>query len=1273
MKAHKLFLGFLLWLIPFTLSAQRTISGRITDAETGGPVPGANVFFAGTTVGATSDTTGYYRLIIPGEGSYRLAISHVAYEPIFMDIDPGKASEILNVTMEMATMEEVTVSAKVRFRKYDIDLFWRTILGQKPSKTIQPLNPEAVYYYFDSSTGILKVTCRVPLQIVNYETGYHIYYFLNYFTHDYIKNITVWDGEYMFSELEPKSLTQKNVWDKNRKYVYSVSITKFIKSLYHNTLLEDGFLLVWEHKQEFRVIEIFNDPRLGIYSTTALFKNVEGTSHDKIDSDLFLSIDSITGEKKFYVPPEMKVMLINFGMPVPKSGWATNKWNKTGLFRTFVTTSDSVRIFSDGSYQNRIGFASIFESNPIWGLNLVLPREYYPDGHTGDSRYFTKDGEDEQPMKIMSENPLTDTLFRVVESFGGQLSGFPQEKIHLQTDKPYYLSGERIWFRAHVVDAATHIPSFESGSVYVELFDARDSVVCRVKSGLANDFFSGYIPIPENIPEGDYIIRAYTSGMRDLDEDYFFMKSIRIGDPMSRIVHAQSEFEFLPDKNIGAEIRFSRLFPSASITPESLKISINDGKSANVRCVDGVSGLSFNLPSSERQRVMLLDAMYEKNPFRQYIKIPLPDDDFDVSLFPEGGSALYGCEGRIAFKAMQRDGTDIDVEGTVYDSHGNELTQFKTDVRGMGQFRMRYEHGETYYAIVTNSKGQSKRFELPAARENGYALSASWFRDRLIVNVHQPESQKTGDTLCLIVHTRGVVQDARIWENTGEPVIYQKDFFPSGVTHLLLLTKEMIPVSERLVFANYDDQAKVEGKSDRETYSPRSPVEYTIHITDETDEPLIGNFSVSVTDDHEVKADTTTSILTSLLLSSDLRGAIPEPAYYFRKNNQSSFALDLLMLTQGWRRYDVERIVKNDLMYPDTLLEKKHAISGAVRNRSSLRQRPAEDAIVTILSTHGNFSKTTFTDRNGRFYLPDVDLPDSTAFLIAATPQQSNQILELTLDKPSYPDRTIPVVASVTPDREVFAQYADKAEQQYVDEYGTRIIQIEEVTITAQAPGKKGKDYSFFYKSQDAQFVLTEEEIARMPPANIRSLLNRIPGIFIGTSVTDENNPHGSIPKVTYGNNSVLFVIDNHVEDNEDFNIFDQLAPADIAQVDLLSGSAAGVFTFRSTTMSHYVISITTKRGKLTPRETPYIKHFIPLGIQKPTEFYAPKYDTPAQNTKPDLRTTIHWQPNITTDERGNVSFSFYTADAPSTYTVTIEGITEDGRIVYKRDKIVVK
>jgi hypothetical protein len=100
-------------------------------------------------------------------------------------------------------------------------------------------------------------------------------------------------------------------------------------------------------------------------------------------------------------------------------------------------------------------------------------------------------------------------------------------------------------------------------------------------------------------------------------------------------------------------------------------------------------------------------------------------------------------------------------------------------------------------------------------------------------------------------------------------------------------------------------------------------------------------------------------------------------------------------------------------------------------------------------------------------------------------------------------------------------------------------------------------------------------------------------------------------------------------------------------------------------------LSITTKTIKGILKETPYIKYFMPLGIQKPAEFYAPKYYTPVLNTKPDLRTTIHWEPNITAKEEGKVSFNFYTASA-TTYTVVIEGVTEDGKIVYKRDKIVV-
>jgi hypothetical protein len=355
----------------------------------------------------------------------------------------------------------------------------------------------------------------------------------------------------------------------------------------------------------------------------------------------------------------------------------------------------------------------------------------------------------------------------------------------------------------------------------------------------------------------------------------------------------------------------------------------------------------------------------------------------------------------------------------------------------------------------------------------------------------------------------------------------------------------------------------------------------------------------------------------------------------------------MLMLTQGWRRYDTERIVRNDLMYPDTIRSQGYDLSGTVR--TVLGWKPVENAYVSILSLRGNFARDTYTDRNGRFFLPDGEAPDSIRLIVQTELPRADRLLnyELILDDASYPERTLPVVASGVPDREVFAMYADKAERQYVDEHGIRIRHIPEVIITA--PRKNIVAYSFFYSPKDVSFSLTEEEIERIPPVSMASLLSRIPSLMT---------------KIDYNNNMISVKENIYVDDlKEDSDyVMNRMNPSDIAQVDIVKVS-----------FGRPGIYIHTKGGKIIPKETPYIKYFMPLGFQKPAEFYAPKYDTPAENQKPDLRTTIHWAPNITTDENGKASFSFYTADAPSTYTVVIEGITEDGKIVYKRDKIVVE
>ncbi|MDR3217479.1 MAG: TonB-dependent receptor, partial [Dysgonamonadaceae bacterium] len=97
---------------------------------------------------------------------------------------------------------------------------------------------------------------------------------------------------------------------------------------------------------------------------------------------------------------------------------------------------------------------------------------------------------------------------------------------------------------------------------------------------------------------------------------------------------------------------------------------------------------------------------------------------------------------------------------------------------------------------------------------------------------------------------------------------------------------------------------------------------------------------------------------------------------------------------------------------------------------------------------------------------------------------------------------------------------------------------------------------------------------------------------------------------------------------------------------------------------------IHTKRGEaFSPILSDNIKPVMPLGYQLPVEFYSPEYDTQdsINSPKPDLRTTIYWEPNALTDDKGNVKLDFYTADTSVTYSVVIEGISDDGRLIHYR------
>jgi TonB-dependent SusC/RagA subfamily outer membrane receptor len=835
-----------------------------------------------------------------------------------------------------------------------------------------------------------------------------------------------------------------------------------------------------------------------------------------------------------------------------------------------------------------------------------------------------------------------------------QLMAYPQEKMYLHTDKPYYISGEKIWFRAHLADAVMHLPAIVSRYVYAELIDPLDSVVVRVKIRPEDNVHSGYMEIPQEVPEGNYQIRAYTNFMRSPGEDYFYTKTVRIGDPQARYIAADVRYEFQSGKKVTAHLNFFHPSLASPIVPEKVKVQINGGKQLNVRPEDnGTASVTFNLSAEDKQRVMLLEIIKDNHPYRQFFTIPLPDSDYDVSFYPEGGNMLTGILGRVAFKALKSDGTCENISGKLYDHEDNSLGDFKTDYQGIGTFMIAPEAGKSYYVVCENVAGVSKRFELPASQESGYGLVCQWMRDRLYVSIHHAKDVPHETPVYLLAHTRGLVHYVAEWDFANEFVFFPKEAFPSGVLHLLLLDRDLNPVSERLVFVKNDDQAQIDCQPDKPAYPGRSLVENRITLTDSEGNPLSGNFSVSVTDDKEVIPDSTDNIMVNLLLSSDLKGNIADPAGYFKDNRKSGHLLELLMLTNGWRRYDVSRILKKDFARPTSFLEIGPEISGTVK--SVLLASPAGDMEVSMMALNGECFDMATTDENGRFYLRNCEYPDSTKIVVHVVSRTGLKRYDLLPDSENFPERLLPPVHPMETDRKTYIQYLDKAEQQYTDENGVRVIMLSEVAITAD---RKPVRKSIYYSQADNS--ITEDELEKYAVSDMRQILMRLPGVMVSgdrISIRGQGDP--------------LLIVDGVSMDISDIHMIN---PYDVAQVDVLKNAGnTAIFGSRG---GNGVIVVFTKEGKIGFKPKPFhIKIIQPLGFQKPLEFYAPKYDSERSknSNKPDFRTTIHWQPSVQADESGTASFSFYTADTETTYSVIIEGLSSDGKIIYHKGKIIRK
>jgi hypothetical protein len=867
--------------------------------------------------------------------------------------------------------------------------------------------------------------------------------------------------------------------------------------------------------------------------------------------------------------------------------------------------------------------------------------------------------------------PLKDTLIRnVIE----QVVLFPQEKAYLHLDKPVYISGETIWFRAYLVDAVLHKPD-TSQYVIVELISPSNYVISRVKIRQSQGAYSGHITLDENLPGGDYTICAYTEIMQNRSEEFFFKKPVRICSPLAATVNTEARFSY-DDRgdNMTAEVSFEDIRTRKKISPDGLKISIN---SQPVR-IDGMTDdtlarFSFRLPGERTNSILLIET---KKGSKQIV-IPYPELDYDVSFYPEGGYLLDGVSCNVAFKAVNSEGLPEKVTGKIIDENGDEYSQVETTHDGMGIFSLKAETGRSYYAICTNEQGDEKRFMLPAARQNMYSLRAEVADDTLYVSVSQSLDIQEQTPLFLLLHTRGIVHYASPWDPGYSSVSFDTRKFPSGVMQIILFDGAMNPLSERLIFCLNNDQAQLVFSTDSQNYEARQQVSATVKINSMTGFPQPGTFSVSVTDDNDIDPDSSVSIMTSLLLTSELRGYINNPGYYFRKNSpEASQALDLLMLINGWRRYNIPEVFRGK--YETPLIPFKYGMEVKGRTRSLILGRPVEEGLIAAFSWEAGYFDETKTDSDGHFVFDRIEFQDSTTFVIQALSKKGSDDVELLIDQETFPGVSLPPLPAsgktdYTVKEDQLSSYITKADTKYTIENGMRTVYIEEVVIKGKAPEKN--DYSYSYYMPKASLdIMTSEEIEEYQPVYVSDILRHFPNVDV---VRDENGASRAIVRrLSYRmptggpafNYAALVIDDIIIHDYDIDNIID---PSSIERIAVLTGSQA---TLLGGEGAGGAIVITTKKGLTGRKDIPRfnIKSVTPLGYQRPAEFYSPRYETEEQrdNRQPDLRTTIYWNPDVTVSSEGEASFDFYTADANTTYSVVIEGITSDGAIICDKMKI---
>ncbi len=667
--------------------------------------------------------------------------------------------------------------------------------------------------------------------------------------------------------------------------------------------------------------------------------------------------------------------------------------------------------------------------------------------------------------------------------------------------------------------------------------------------------------------------------------------------------------------------------------------------------------------------------------------------EFGIQFFPEGGTLLAGQSQRVAFKAEGNNGLPMPVRVVVKDAAGRELLSVRSAHDGMGSFLLpadvaspRAFVSALQYAdydiplLDTLSQPVEGVFPLPEPQSEGYALQVL-SQDETALSWRILSARPASDSLTLLLHAGArVVALQRVMPGEGTLSLAQAR---EGVNHLLLLDASGQPVSRRLVFRR--TASKATGGDIRMTWNPREAKGYcavNLSLQDAAGHPLRGDFSISVTDcgyvnpSYEPLRD---NIVSNLLLTSDLRGYIHNPGWYFRNASpETDAALDLVMLTHGWCRFRTDSLVfdaNSEFTFP---LEETEYVSGQVTHLPGSLKNPMISIVDTVSNTFGSAR----LDDDNRFFVSGLNFPDQALLNLRITGKRSIKP-EFTFDPEVFPEP-----AHREPFRRDFASYVmNQAERElFIGRDGMRTVMLDNIVVT-----DKRKSQSPFFKGiateryREADYLANNYDLHEYNDA--LQLINQVIEsewslrLSPLSETSDEagswnQSEESSAANAFVNNNSSTrswgtwgtFVINDEHYSNafSAIGVLRRIRSKDIARIEIIDHQENAIEPFTGKVALIVILKegAVIQSGNLDGR----FATFRRFGYTPAQDFYNPIYATPEQRFEPlfpDLRKTLRWIPSLQTDAEGHTQFDFYNSDHTGPRQITVSGLTFDGRPVH--------